>query len=95
MRKNEKLLSSKSRLKSGLKHVVHLLGSLFMTKKDTPLYKTGDLAPKKSNIKIETTKSQYEFDHDCKINDNVVEPSLECIRDCADVKYVCNCNKYK
>ena len=43
----------------------------------------------------ETLKSVFEIDHDCQVNDNVVEPSLECIRDCADVKYVCNCNVYR
>ena len=43
----------------------------------------------------ETEKSVFEIDHDCQVNDNVVEPSLECIRDCADVKYVCNCNVYR
>ena len=43
----------------------------------------------------ETQKSVFEIDHECQVNKNVVEPSLECIRDCADVKYVCNCNVYR
>ena len=51
--------------------------------------------PRVSDLRNETQKSLFEMDHDCKVNDNVVEPSLECIRDCADVKYVCNCNVYR
>ena len=43
----------------------------------------------------ETQKTVFEIDHECQVNKNVVEPSLECIRDCADVKYVCNCNVYR
>ena len=43
----------------------------------------------------ETQKSVFEIDYECQVNKNVVEPGLECIRDCADVKYVCNCNVYR
>ena len=31
----------------------------------------------------------------CELNDDVVEPKVECFEDCANTMFICDCNVYR
>ena len=31
----------------------------------------------------------------CELNDDVIEPKVECFEDCANTKFICDCNVYR